>query len=170
MLAIWVTLVTVAVSNQMTEVASAATAQSSTLMSLSPPPDDPSDSTPAISDAPKGCPEDPFEPNDSRHQARPLTSPPRMACVCPGDVDWYRVRLPADTEIEIVAAGQWEKAAPECSVYPPRARKPVGTQHRDGDKLGVRFRTRKEGIYRLRVEGRDSVCRDYHVEVAIDGR
>ncbi len=100
------------------------------------------------------CGLDRFEPNDRPNRARRLGARPLTASVCPGDEDWFQVRLPAGVGVEITvrhAAGA--RIEPPDVFTPGRRRRPIGRAFRSDGEVGRRFVSPAAGPFRVRVRG-----------------
>jgi hypothetical protein len=100
------------------------------------------------------CGADAFEPNDRPQRARRHGARPLAAAVCPGDEDWFQVRLPAGVGVEVSirhAAGA--HVEPPDVFTPGRRRRAIGRAFRVEGEVGRRFVTRRAGPYRVRIRG-----------------
>jgi hypothetical protein len=100
------------------------------------------------------CGVDRYEPNDKPQRARRLGGQPVAGMVCPGDDDWFRLRLPARVGVEITLRTETDVPMEPLLVYPPgRRHAPIGHPYSAPGEIGTRFVTPRAGPYRIRVRG-----------------
>lgn len=97
------------------------------------------------------CPRDAFEPNDDRAHARRLPGVVADGLLCPGEEDWYAVRLAPGERVTVAILHDRGESAPAPVVFAPRRRKSAGVAYRALGEAGVRLVAGSEGWYRVRL-------------------
>lgn len=99
------------------------------------------------------CGLDANEPNDIRRRAVRSNGEGISGRLCPSDVDWFWLDLERGAWVEVVLQHDAAVRFKRPAVFPPRARKPRGRAGRREGETFTRYRVRKGGRHRIRVEG-----------------
>lgn len=122
---------------------------------------------PVFAHAQRHCGADAMEPNDVRRRAKQAKGGKAEGRTCGADVDWFWMEIPRGRRVEVVVHHAVGLTFRSPTVFPPRARKPRGRRGKRPGETFTRYRARKGGRHRVRVEGDGEHGRSYRLELRL---